>query len=481
MTKKITFNKLTEEIIRESRHPFNVNDFAKNLENRWQKKISESTLKKVKKILLSHNFLIGIKDDDFIPFRAVIEKVSHISLSLQLGTWELKQGILIPGHRLMPFNLEDRKEQDLNFIDPDGNEIQKLKQTFFIQDVASFYQYCGNFPEEIKINEKIPGKSCMTVTAWDMNYCYKKFESKPGDSLLIDLIDYEKGIFQIRPYSSKQLRSDRLRRRALYLALATQMDPLSQDKKFCSVRLEKQLLRVLFSMDQKFLKGIDIFSVTDFLESLQEWTVVGCENGGVQMLPAWKSESGPFVRASSRRVIKGDLGTLNEIFQDIELSFDAEEFKSILYTVMSSDKYKLETVFFILFGGQGELFKDKKQHEVFYGNLREMLFKICEDLKTKESLLISGLREQCVDIKMNLVQILRFLEDQGVGLEDLPAELLNQIVELDQFCNDALRQFSIRNEPPELKFIRDLRMALKVVEPQLALLEEEIYSQIAIY
>jgi hypothetical protein len=481
MKKKITFNKLTEEMIRESRYPFNVNDFAKNLENRWKKQISESTLKKVKKILLNHNFLIGIKDDDFIPFRAVIEKVSHISLSLQLGTWELKQGILIPGHRLMPFNLEDRKEQNLNFIDPDGNEIEKLKQTFFIQDVASFYQYCGNFPEEIKINEKVPGKSCMTVTAWDMNYCYKKFVSKPGDSLLIDLIDYEKGIFQIRPYSSKQFRLDRLRRRAFYLALATQMDSLSQDEKFCSARLEKQLLRVLFSIDQKFLKDVDIFSVTDFLESLQEWTVVGCENGGVQMLPTWKSESGPFVRASSRRVIKGELGTLNAIFQDIELSFDAEEFKSILYTVMSSDKYKLETVFFILFGGQGELFKDKKQHEVFYGNLREMLFKICEDLKTRESLLISGLREQCVDIKMSLVQILRFLEDQEVGLEDLPAELLNQIVELDQFCNDALRQFSIRNEPPELKFIRDLRVALKVVEPQLDLLEEEIYSQIAIY
>ena len=481
MTKKITLNKLTEEMIRESRHPFTVNDFAKNLESRWQKQISESTLKKVRKILLNHHFLIGIKEDDFIPFRAVIEKVSHISLSLQLGTWELKQGILIPGHRLMPFNLTDRKEQDLIFIDPDGNEIQKLKQTFFIQDVASFYQYCGNFPEEIKINEKVPGKSCMTVTAWDMSKYYKKFGSKPGDSLLIDLVDYEKGVFQIRPYSSKQFRSDRLRRRALYLALATQMDPLSQDENFCSVGLEKQLLRILFSMDPKFLKDVDIFSVTDFLESLQEWTVVGCEAGGVQMLPAWKSESGPFVRASSRRTIKGELGTLNEIFQDIELSFDAQEFKSILYTVMASDKYKLETVFFLLFGGQGELFKDKKQHEVFYGNLREMLFKICEDLKTKESLLISGLREQCVDIKMSLVGVLRFLEDQEVGLEDLPAEILNQIVELDQFCNDALRQFSIRNEPPELKFIRDLRVALKVVEPQLALLEEEIYSQIAIY
>ncbi len=481
MTKKITLNKLAEEIIRESKSPFTINDFAKNLECRWQKQISESAFKKVRRILLNHHCLIGVKENDFVPCRTVIEKISHVSLSFQLGTWELKQGMLIPGHRLMPFLLADLKEEDLIFLDPDGNEIQKIKQTFFIQDVASFYQYCGNFPEEIKINEKVPGKSCMTVTAWDMNNYYKKFGSKPGDALLIDLVDYEKGVFQVRPYTSRELRSGRLRKRSLYLALATQMDPLSQDEKFCSEGLEKQLLRVLFSLEPKTLKNIDVFSVTDFLESLQEWTVVGCEAGGVQMVPVWKSESGPFVRSNHRRTIKGELGTLNEIFQDLELSFDAQEFKSILYTVMSSDKYKLETVFFLLFGGQGELFKDKRQHEVFYGNLREMLFEICEDLKTKESLLISDLREQSVDIKMSLVGIMRFLEDQDVGLEDLPAEILNQIIELDQFCNDALRRFSIRDEPPELKFIRDLRVALKVVVPQLAMLEEEIYSQIAIY
>ena len=158
MTKKITLNKLTEEIIRESKKPFSINDFTKNLESRWDKQMSESALKKVRRILLNHHCLIGVKENDFVPCRAVIEKISHVSLSFQLGTWELKQGMLIPGHRLMPFLSADIKEENLIFLDPDGNEIKKLKQTFFIQDVASFYQYCGNFPEEIKINEKVPGK-----------------------------------------------------------------------------------------------------------------------------------------------------------------------------------------------------------------------------------------------------------------------------------------------------------------------------------
>ena len=307
MAKKITLRKLTEEIIRESKGLFTINDFSKNLESRWEKQISESALKKVKQILLNHNYLIGIKENDFVSCRAVIEQISHVSLSFQLGTWELKQGMLIPGHRLMPFLLADRQEEDLIFLDPDGNEIKKSKKTFFIQDVASFYQYCGHFPEEIKLNEKIPGKSCMKVTAWDMESCYKKFGSKPGDALLINLVDLEKGIFQVRPYSSKQLRSDRLRKRSLYLALASQMYPLSQDEKFCSEGLEKQLLRVLFSLEPKILKNIDVFSVTDFLESLQEWTVVARETGGVQMVPVWKSESEPSVRSNQRRTIKGDL------------------------------------------------------------------------------------------------------------------------------------------------------------------------------
>ncbi|MBT6409109.1 MAG: hypothetical protein HOK16_06535, partial [Nitrospina sp.] len=315
----------------------------------------------------------------------------------------------------------------------------------------------------------------------DMRSVYKSFSSRPGDALLIDLIDYEKGIYQVRSYSSQQYRLDRLRMRALYIALATQMDPLCQDERFCSAGLEKQLLRILFSLDSKVFREVEVFSVTDFLESLKEWTVVGCEAGGVQMVPVGQTEPGPFIRADANRAIKGELGSLNKIFQDLKLSFDALEFKSMLYTVMASDKYKLEAVFFLLFGGQGDLFEDKKQHDVFYGYLRELLFKICDDLKTRESHLVAGLREQCVDTKFSLVGVLRFLEEQEIGLEDLPADLLNQIIELDHFCADALHRFAARDQPLDLQFIREIRVALKVVLPQLAMVEEEVYSRLAVY
>lgn len=481
MTNRISLNRLAETLIQESRTPFNTEDFAKHLESRWQKEVSGSAMKRLEKVLHNHSSLIGIPESDFIPFRAAVDKIRHVSLSVKLGAWELKQGVMIPGHRLIPFIPVNLHENELTFLDPEGKEIPKLKKSYYIQDIVPFYQYSAQFPEEIKINEWIPGKSCMTVTAWDMQSLYKNFSSRPGDALLVDLIDYEKGIYQVRPYSSRQYRLDRLRMRAFYIALATQMDPLFQDEKFCSAGLEKQLLRILFSMNVEVFQEVEVFSVTDFLESLKEWTVVGCEAGGVQMVPAWQMEPGPFIRSNANLSVKGELGSLKKIFQDLQLAFDAIEFKSMLYTVMASDKYKLEAVFFLLFGGQGDLFKDKKQHNVFYGHLRELLFKICEDLKTRESHLIASLREQCVDTKFSLIGVLRFLEDQEVGLEDLPADLLNQIIELDHFCTDALHQFAERGKPPDLKFIREIRVALKVVLPQLAIVEEEVYSRLAIF
>ena len=191
MKNRKTLNQLAEILIHKSTSAFSSEEFAKILEGQWQKEVSGSAMKRLKKVLINHPSLVGIQNNNFIPFSAVVKKIGHVSLSVQLGAWELKQGVLIPGHRLIPFMQASRKESELTFQDQNGNEIPKLKKSYFIQDIAPFYQYCGgrHFPEEIKINEWIPGKSCMAVTVWDMQSLYKSCSSRPGDSVVIDLID----------------------------------------------------------------------------------------------------------------------------------------------------------------------------------------------------------------------------------------------------------------------------------------------------
>ena len=482
MPRKPTLKTLIDNFIRESHAPFTVEDFAKEVEERWRKKISKTSMNHLKRKLSNHQYIIGTDSNDYLPYPAVLEKIQHIPLLIPLGKFEISRKMFIPGHRMIPFVSSERTETELTFLDPDGEEIPKLKKSFFIEEVIHFYQYSGerHFPDDIDVNEWMPGKSLMMTTVWDMQKLFTEGKCKPGDGLLIKLVDYSRGIFQIHPLPKFKVKSKQFKIRFLNVALETLLDRFYEGREIVETSLEKQILLAFFSLDQEFL-DVPAFSLTDFLESLKTLTVVSGEGGKVQLVPKWKSESMQFVQEEARKTPKGEKGSLEEIFQDLGLAFHEWEFVSILYTVMASDKFKIEAVFDLLFGGQGKLFLDKKQHDAFYQRLRKLLHRICKDLKQPESKLIRDLRDKSVGVKLSLIGILRFLEENEVGLEDLPAETLNQIIDLDYYCTETLRRFADRENPSDIKFVRDVRMALKIILPHVDQLEDEVYYRLGIF
>ncbi|MCH7623739.1 MAG: hypothetical protein IIB46_06620 [Nitrospinae bacterium] len=482
MPRKPTLQNVIDNLIRESQSPFTVEDFSREVEKRWRKKMSKTSLSHLKRKLSDHKYIIGTDANDYLPYSAVLEKIQHIPLLVHLGKFEIDRKILIPGHRMIPFISNDHTERDLIFLDPDGEEIPRLKKKFYIEEVIHFYQYAGesHFPDDINVNEWMPGKSLVMTPAWDMRKLFSTYKCKPKDGLLIKLVDYARGAFQIQPLSKSQVRSKQLNIRFLNVALESSLIRLYGGEELILSSLEKQILRAFFSLEEKFLNA-PAFSLTDFLESLKELSVVSFEGGKVQLVPKWKSEAQGLVKEETGRNPKGVRGSLEEIFQDLGLPFHEWEFISILYTVMASEKFKIESVFNLLFGGQGELFLNKQQHDAFYQKLRELLHVICEDLKQPESSLIRDLRDKSVGVKLSLIGMLRFLEENKVGLQDLPSETLNQIIDLDHFCTETLRKFADRTQPPDLKFIRDVRLALKIILPHLGQLEDEVFSRLGFF
>jgi len=482
MSQKRTLQNLIDDLILESQGPFTTAEFVQRVEKRWPRKISKSTLGRLKRRLSYHDGLIGMEDDDFLPCKTVLDKIAPLSLSLELGKLEWERRVLIPGHRMIPYLSPERLERDLIFLDPEGREIPKLKKSFYIDEVIHCYHYSGerHFPDEIKVNEWMPVKSSLALTVWDLEPVIAAAGLKWGDGLRLDLLDYEGGVFQVQRYSRARLKADQLKSRMLHVALEGVLARLYCDEGFHAGGLQKQILHGLFLLEPELLRAAP-FSLTNFLESLKELAVVSCETGEVHLAPAWTTESAPQTRKECPRIPRGETGSLKEIFKDLGLAFQAEEFKSILYAVMMSDRFRLEVVFQLLFGGEGKLFLNKKQHTAFYDHLRKLLFQITEDLKTPEPGLIAELREKCVMVKLGLIGILRFLEGKEVGLGDLPAETLVQIMELDQFCVENLTRLSRRGEPPDLKFIGDLKLSLKFVLPHLNQLEDEVYHQLGFF
>lgn len=482
MSPKLTLYKLAEDLIQESGAPFTADDFESKIQEKWQREIPPSTLKQLKKKLSKHHHLIGTDSNDFLPVPVVLKKIENLSLSLRLSKFEIAKEVFFPGHRLIPFISNDKTESNLTFLNPEGIEIQKQKQPFPIEDIIRYYQYSSpiHFPDQIKVNNLVLEKSSLVVTVWDLSKIIRQNQLKEGDFLLINFVDYKKGIFRIQPCHKNNLNLARLKVRSLFTSMEATLSKLCEIDAFCSVGLEKQLLYTFYHTDESLLE-VPAFSLTNFLESLTELEIVACEEGGGRLVPGGKNCPSQLVYEEKSRTSKGETGSLEKIFGDLGLAFNNDEFRSILYTVMGSEVYKLESVFNILFGGEGKLFHSQSQHEVFYKHIRKQLKKICEDLKQPESKVITTLRNQTVGIKLSLIGILRFLEKNDAGLKDLPPDLLEKIRDLDHFCRETLTRLADRSKIPELKFIHDARLAIKIILPHASALEEEIYSQLSFF
>lgn len=483
MTTRITLNKLAENLIRESRAPFTAEDYLNRIQDSWRRKISPATLADLKRKLINHDFLIGMEPDDFLPYKVVLEKLGSIPVSVSPGKMEVQEKILILGHRLIPFVSGDLAEESVTFLDSRGKQIPKIRKSFYIDEVIHHYQYSNDrqFPDKIKINECIPGKSTLSLAVWDMRELYRGLNFKFGDELLFRMVDYDEGVFRVQPFSSVQEREDRMKTRSFHVALETELYKLCSLGRPSRIGLEKQVLRIFFSMRDKCLEDIPAFSLPKFVESNEKITLARSEKIGIHFVAGGNVLGHESVCESIPTIPKGKTGSLDEIFKDLGLACNATEFKAILYVVMGSDELNIESVFALLFGGSEGKFYDTNQHSAFYRQLRKLLAVICEELKFPEPRVVSQIRSKAVSVKMRLIEVSRFLESLEVKLEDLPPDFLDLIGDLDHFCVSALEKLSDRLNPPDIKSIRDIRLALKIVFPTVDQLEEEIFSKMGVY
>ncbi len=483
MATKLTLNKLAENLIRESKAPFTAEDYLNRIKECWRRKISPSTLADLRQKLVDHDFLIGMETNDYLPYKAVLEKLGPVPVSVLPGKMEIKNNIFVLGHRLIPIISADLAEEELKLLDPQGREIPKIRKTFCIDEVIHYYQYSndGHFPDKIKVNEWAPGKSTLSLTVWDMKEVYAAFDFRHGDEILVRFVDYDKGVFGVSHYPAREERKNRLRIRSIHIAMEAALLQLCAEQNCANLDLEKQLLRVFFSMRENILKNIPAFSLSKFVESLEKLTLERTEKKGVRFVPGGGASAGLSPWEAVQSSPEGRAGTLQEIFEDLGLACNAIEFKTILYVVMGTDDFDIESIFALLFGGREGNFYDDKQHKAFYRQLRKILAEIYEELKLPEPRVVSRIRNKAVSIKMRLIEISRYLESIDVNLEDLPTDLLDQIGDLDYFCIDALTKLSDRLNPPDVKSISDIRLALRIIQPTIDQLEEEVFYKLGIY
>ncbi len=482
MTKRLTLHKLAENLIRESHAPFTADEFVSRIQEHWHRRIAPSTLKDLRQKLFDHDFLIGIDQKSYVPYSAVFQHIGSMPIVIEISKFEKDRKILLAGHRFIPFLSVELKESQITLIDLNGEEIPKEKKSFFIDEVMPFYQYSSqrHFPDHILVNPWVPGKSKVDLTIWDLKKYSQQVNWRIGDALKICLKDFEQGLFEVQPYGNNDLRQDQLKLRYFHIHLEKTLAQFCAEPQFQIASLEKQILYLFYSF-QELNKFAPAFSLINFAEFLTSYTLGRGPSGEIQfLLQAAESNTDSVFEVIKKKPV-GRTGSLQNIFEDMGLAITENEFKAILITLLDDQGFEIKIIFDLLFGAKKDSFFNQKQSNAFYRLLRKLLHQIYEELEFPESKLITQIRKSVVSIKIRLIEMMRFLEANLVNLEDLPEEIIEQLAELDTFCLEALTNLSQRNNPPEIKSIRDMRMAVHMVQPNLDRLEEDVYYQLGIY
>ena len=103
------------------------------------------------------------------------------------------------------------------------------------------------------------------------------------------------------------------------------------------------------------------------------------------------------------------------------------------------------------------------------------------EIESPEPKAITDLREQTVQVKLSLIRILKYLECRDIELTELPMDLLDLVIELDGFCVDSLTFLEEGDGPANLKRVRDLQLAHKIIKPKLFSLEGEVYHGLGFF
>ncbi len=482
MTKRLTLHKLAENLIRDSQAPFTADEFVSRIQEHWHRRIAPSTLNDLREKLFDHDFLIGIDQKSYVPYSAVFQHIGSMPIVIELSKFEKDRKILLAGHRFIPFLSVELQESQIKLIDQNGEEIPKKKKSFFIDEVMPFYQYSSqrHFPDHIIVNPWVPGKSKVDLTIWDLKKYFKEINRDISDALKICLKDFDQGLFEVQPYKNKDQLQDQLKLRYFYIQLEKTLGQFCEHPKFQFASLEKQLLYLFYSF-QDLDNFASAFSLISFTEFITSFTLGRGPSGEIQFLPQASESNLDSVFEVIKKKPVGRTGSLQNIFEDMGLAITENEFKAILITLLDDQGFEIKTIFDLLFGAKKDCFFNQRQSNAFYRLLRKLLHQIYEELESPESILISKIRKSVVSVKIRLIEMMRFLEVNLVNLEDLPEEIIEQLAELDTFCLEALTNLSQRDTPPEIKSIRDMRMAVHMVQPNLDRLEEDIYYRLGIY
>ncbi len=341
---------------------------------------------------------------------------------------EVDDGFLVPGHRFMPFVCCNVFPAKITLKLPDGSSATMDQRSFAGQDVKKYLLFFGDFGMvDYLVNDDLsneagfvpPYEEPVNISVFDMHPFYKQCGFKSGDSLMLTVEDWLKGVFSVRPISAKGKKVDFAGSHDWSQALLDAyevlrcMDDLRYD---CCEQLARMFWLAENDEDSPSLITNPPLALSTFYNMQKELTI---ETMG-QFSFFW-----PMDEPVENRIL--DLldnappvpeTELDAFFQLLGLSVNEGDAEAYMRDALSAGKNDPDVVLSRVISGRVLDFPTQEEHEEFMCLWRDLWDEVCEKYDPAKDTL-REIRSVFLDLNDQALQVLRELDKNMTNPYDM--------------------------------------------------------------
>ena len=372
---------------------------------------------------------------------------------------ELEEGILIPGHRFLPFLPREGHPADCRLALPDGTVVPTrtlrkpmtellLYLAFFGSRGAVEYVAADPNRDSKALDAGPHANQPLTITVFDMAAVYEQYNVKPGDAFLCTVTDYAQG-----HYTLSHIPADKRRKTpAVRKWVANMEDALYTINPFLEPNedIHDQLAKAFFFGNPALLRnppthlgGFLGITKSFVIQESHFGTLLRAEDDGLEdavesMLNMMDDQSIPTGRCDSLEAILGETG----------LTVTADEIAAYMHDEISRGGDRLDKVMVrILDGRYGLEFYDERQALAFQQYVEDLWNRVKHEFDPAHDKKIAPLRARILAILDRQIAWLRECDRLKISPIDLPHDesvalatlggILSQTLDLLQRDKDA--------------------------------------------
>ncbi len=397
-------------------------------------------------------------------------------------SWEIANGLLMPGHRFAPFVSPEIFPSEVLLVPDDGEDAAvelreitaPLSQMFHYALLLGSEQVFDFFVAESAANRGVVRshgpEEPVTLNAFDLSSFYREHDFAVGDALLCTVSDWSSGrvTFSFLPGSRRKERSLGQFTRKFEQALGTVID-----------RFENYL-EIPEQLSWAFYCGVEI--LPDVLEwaSIDEFmarsTRIEISVDGDHSVLALK-QSGEDVESAvlpdGFTVSKGETGEFSALLREVGSPLTPVEVDGFILDCCYMRELDFDAFFARAFGREKLRFADEGQQAVFYNYVEDRFEELTGNYNRVDDEPKAPLRSTIMELVEDRLEFFDYLDSSGGNPEELPKEPLHRLAENSMQLDEILRMLGSEAFTPTAEELDRLESTVELrADDQEALIAE---------